>query len=86
MRGVTASAPGKLVLAGEYAVLAGAPAIVAAMDRRVVCRVAVAERGHWQFLSRWFAARVAAPRGVSAPRGVAAVAPWALGTGAACAV
>src|SRR5207253_7169888 len=34
MRRVTASAPGKLFLAGEYAVLAGAPALVAAVDRR----------------------------------------------------
>ncbi len=30
----TASAPGKLVLAGEYAVLEGAPALVMAIDRR----------------------------------------------------
>jgi phosphomevalonate kinase len=32
--GVTASAPGKIVLCGEYAVLCGAPAIVTAVDRR----------------------------------------------------
>jgi len=31
---VTASAPGKVVLSGEYAVLDGAPAICAALDRR----------------------------------------------------
>ena len=31
---ITASAPGKLVLVGEYAVLAGAPALVMAADRR----------------------------------------------------
>ncbi len=31
---ITASAPGKLILLGEYAVLAGAPALVAAVDRR----------------------------------------------------
>ena len=86
MRGVTASAPGKLVLAGEHAVQAGAPAIVAAMDRRVVCRVTVAERGQWRFLSRWFAARVAARTGLAARPGVAAVAPWTPSAGAACAV
>lgn len=35
MRRVGASAPGKALLCGEYAVLQGAPAIVAAVDRRV---------------------------------------------------
>lgn len=34
MRRVAASAPGKLFLSGEYAVLVGAPALVAAVDRR----------------------------------------------------
>jgi len=38
---VTASAPGKIVLSGEYAVLDGAPAICAALDRRA--RVDVAQ-------------------------------------------
>ena len=33
-----ASAPGKLILTGEYAVLEGAPAIVVAVDRRAVAR------------------------------------------------
>jgi phosphomevalonate kinase len=33
-----ASAPGKLILAGEYAVLRGAAAIVAAIDRRAIAR------------------------------------------------
>lgn len=35
MRRVGASAPGKALLCGEYAVLEGAPAIVSAVDRRV---------------------------------------------------
>jgi phosphomevalonate kinase len=35
---IRASAPGKLVLMGEYAVLHGHPAIVAAVDVRAVCR------------------------------------------------
>lgn len=38
---VTASAPGKLVLLGEYAVLEGAPALVMAVDRRA--RVTLAD-------------------------------------------
>jgi len=37
---ITATAPGKAVLSGEYVVISGAPAIVAAIDRRV--RVTVA--------------------------------------------
>ena len=53
---VEASAPGKVVLAGEYAVLAGAPALVAAVQRRVVCRVAVRRQGGWRFQSTGFAA------------------------------
>lgn len=39
---VVASAPGKLVLTGEYAVLEGAPALVLALDRRA--RVTLRER------------------------------------------
>lgn len=35
---LTASAPGKLLLAGEYAVLDGGPAIVVAVDRRATAR------------------------------------------------
>jgi len=31
--------PGKLILTGEYAVLTGAPAVVCAVDRHLVCRV-----------------------------------------------
>jgi len=41
---VTASAPGKLVVIGEYAVLEGAPALVMAVDRRV--RVSLRGRRH----------------------------------------
>jgi phosphomevalonate kinase len=37
---LTASAPGKLVLLGEYAVLEGAPALAVAVDRRAMARVA----------------------------------------------
>lgn len=36
MSGVRVSAPGKLMIAGEYAVLEGAPALVAAINRRII--------------------------------------------------
>ncbi|MFK8016687.1 MAG: mevalonate kinase [Gammaproteobacteria bacterium] len=39
---MTAQAPGKLVLLGEYAVLDGAPAVVAAVDRQVRATATVA--------------------------------------------
>jgi phosphomevalonate kinase len=38
------SAPGKLMIAGEYAVLEGAPAVVAAVDRRVRVRFVSGEK------------------------------------------
>jgi len=40
----TIVAPGKLMIAGEYAVLDGAPAIVLAVDRGVQCEIAVSDR------------------------------------------
>ena len=40
-------APGKLVLLGEYAVLDGAPAVVAAVDRGVRCEVTSADTTTW---------------------------------------
>lgn len=51
---IEASAPGKLVISGEYAVLAGAPALVAAVDRRVSCTLATRESGGWHFVSKGF--------------------------------
>jgi len=39
VKGVEASAPGKLLLIGEYAVLDGAPALVMAVNRRVDVRI-----------------------------------------------
>jgi len=47
---VTASAPGKLVLLGEYAVLEGAPALVLAVDRRALVTLAPSS-GHWEIVS-----------------------------------
>jgi phosphomevalonate kinase len=45
-----ATAPGKLIVSGEYAVLDGAPALVLAVDRRVVARVDDGARGSSPFL------------------------------------
>ena len=53
---VTASAPGKLVVSGEYAVLVGAPALVLALDRRVIVHMAPGERD-WRFTSHGYTGR-----------------------------
>lgn len=46
-----ATAPGKLILSGEYAVLDGAPALVVAIDRRAIARLgAPIARGTTPFL------------------------------------
>ncbi len=37
---VRVSAPGKLFVVGEYGVLVGAPAVIATLDQRLICRVA----------------------------------------------
>lgn len=50
MNAVTSSAPGKVVIAGEYAVLHGAPGVVMAVDRRASVRVTPGE-GDWHRLS-----------------------------------
>ena len=43
---ILASAPGKLVVSGEYAVLVGAPALVLAVDRRITCTLREVARLH----------------------------------------
>jgi phosphomevalonate kinase len=48
---VIATAPGKLILTGEYAVLDGAPALVVAVNRRVVAARQVGPRGSSPFLA-----------------------------------
>ena len=45
-----ATAPGKLILTGEYAVLDGAPALVIAVNRRVIATHKRAPRGSSAFL------------------------------------
>jgi len=70
---MTASAPGKLILTGEYAVLDGAPALVIAVDRRAIARVrAGAPRGSSAFLLA-VASELAARRGASDPAAAAAL-------------
>ena len=46
-RTVAASAPGKLFLLGEYAVLDGAPSLLVAVDRRVTVTVAPSDDDRW---------------------------------------
>jgi phosphomevalonate kinase len=48
---VTASAPGKLVLLGEYAVLEGAPALVLAVDRRARVALTPTAGAAWEIVS-----------------------------------
>jgi phosphomevalonate kinase len=67
-----ATAPGKLILTGEYAVLGGAPALVMAVDRRAVARrVAGTAAAGSPFLEA-VAAELAARRGAADPAARAA--------------
>ncbi|MCP4300402.1 MAG: hypothetical protein GY783_07445 [Gammaproteobacteria bacterium] len=47
---VSASAPGKVVLSGEYAVLDGAPAVCMAVDRRAIVKISAID-GDWHRVS-----------------------------------
>jgi phosphomevalonate kinase len=67
-----ATAPGKLIVTGEYAVLDGAPAIVVAVDRRAVARRNATPRGSSPFLLA-VADEIAARRGASDPAAHAAL-------------
>lgn len=67
-----ASAPGKLILTGEYAVLDGAPAIVVAVDRRAIAQRNAAPRGSSPFLLA-VADEIAARRGAADPAARAAL-------------
>lgn len=51
MTDLVASAPGKLVLLGEYAVLEGAPALVLAVDRRANVRLRTIDGDAWEIAS-----------------------------------
>jgi mevalonate kinase len=82
---VSVSAPGKLFLVGEYAVLAGATAAVAAIDRRAVARFpAVAEPSSAIVREAVRAARAhLAARGLAVPAGAPEVDSRELNDGAA---
>jgi len=67
-----ASAPGKLILTGEYAVLGGAPAIVVAVDRRAIAQRNATPRGSSPFLLA-VADEIAARRGAADPAAHAAL-------------
>jgi phosphomevalonate kinase len=67
-----ATAPGKLILTGEYAVLGGAPAIVVAVDRRAIARRNATPLGTSPFLVS-VAEEIAARRGASDPAARAAL-------------
>lgn len=68
-----ATAPGKLILTGEYAVLDGAPALVVAVDRRAVAtRRSGAPRGSTPFLAA-VANELAQRRGADHPAARAAL-------------
>jgi len=54
---VEVSAPGKLILFGEYAVLFGAPAVVAAMDRRAVVTMRPFAGSGWEIAAPGLIAR-----------------------------
>lgn len=47
MRSATVFAPGKLFVIGEYAVLSGGRALVAALDAGIVCQASESQRGWW---------------------------------------
>ncbi len=57
---IAARAPGKVVLWGEYAVLAGAPALVMAVDRYATCRLEPVDAPGWQIRASGFQAADAA--------------------------
>jgi len=67
-----ATAPGKLIITGEYAVLDGAPAIVVAVDRRAIARRMPTPPGSSPFLLA-VADEIAARRGAQDPAAHAAL-------------
>ena len=50
-RHISVSSPGKVVIAGEYAVLYGASALSLAIDRRARCTLTTHDKGFWRLRS-----------------------------------
>ena len=73
---ISAQAPGKVVLWGEYAVLEGAPAAVLSINRHAGC--SVERSGRWRFSARGFRAPPAEFERLPAgpPTEAAAILPW----------
>ena len=59
---IVASAPGKLVVSGEYAVLAGAPALALCINRRVTSTLSDRSSGDWHFVAKGFPGDTRHPR------------------------
>jgi phosphomevalonate kinase len=84
---VIASAPGKLILTGEYAVLDGAPALVVAVDRRAVARRGPCEPSEFlRAVAAELAARGAAPIEISVDSSAFYEGTMKLGLGSSAAV
>jgi phosphomevalonate kinase len=72
---IAASAPGKLVILGEYAVLEGAPALVLAIDRRAHATLTPAAGAAWEIASPTLGLEARLAFRAGAPAWVGAAAP-----------
>ena len=66
------TAPGKVVLFGEYAVLTGAPAAVMAVDAYASVNLAASHNDQWHFSSDGFVSTPHSSNGSDLPTGASA--------------